>query len=262
MTINTMKKNLTFLCLSTFLTGCATSELLDHPVEMQIEHKTHTDQITALGYATPPLKNHTTSLILQGKEANYSLDETQYGNFNALLLDTLNTIDPHALEIHQVGYQESTRIEGDAFYIEYKKLNTEVSENDRQFLIERKFRCDLKEENKQTYFYCLGMLPSSIQRIKNKTIEIKPETKTNLDVKLTIEDQKKHYGQYAAKAVPRALLYPFALTLDVITLPVVAPLYGGLTASCYASDKKYHKYEKYYIFTYIKERKSCNFLKF
>lgn len=204
------------ICLG--LTGCATNMLSTALPNETTEIKTttlKTDQIIALGQAVK--NDQEQGFVFIGQDYNYLMTEGSSNLLNIIKSipaeqRTIKTPSPLVLEM-----DDSTHFHGE-ITIRYNIPTSQMDEKQKELLKTLGFKNQfMAMENQQQVFY-----PFTIIRFKGKIYQKAENQKTQqqLSVPYPVALQQKDEitKKHPFKRVTRMVLYPLAMTFDVITV--------------------------------------------
>jgi len=202
------------------LTGCATSILSSALPDETTQVQTNTlkkDQIIALGQA---IKNQQEQgLVFIGQDYNYLMTDGSSNLLNIIKSipaeqRTIQTPSPLVLEM-----DDSTHFHGE-ITIRYNIPISKIDEKQKELLKTLGFKNQfMAMENQQQVFYPFTIIRFKgqiYQKADNQKIQQQISTPYSIELQEKIETTTKH----PFKRVTRKVLYPLAMTFDVI---VIAP---------------------------------------
>ncbi|MBE2164573.1 hypothetical protein IIQ43_08485 [Acinetobacter oleivorans] len=204
------------ICLG--LTGCATNMLSTALPNETTEIKTttlKTDQIIALGQAVK--NDQEQGFVFVGQDYNYLMTEGSSNLLNIIKSipaeqRTIKTPSPLVLEM-----DDSTHFHGE-ITIRYNIPTSQMDEKQKELLKTLGFKNQfMAMENQQQVFY-----PFTIIRFKGKIYQKaenqKIQQRLSVPYSVALQQKDEITKKHPFKRVTRMVLYPLAMTFDVITV--------------------------------------------
>ncbi|MFU8926858.1 hypothetical protein [Acinetobacter puyangensis] len=215
-----------FGVISAVLTGCATSTLIkkdNRSYSQTIEIPLVEDQVIAFGKPAQTLANlPADSIVIAGHKNSYIL--TQGGTQFAGLI---NKLDAKNIQINKdlkfYSQKNDGRFSG-TLPLAYVKLKQDIRKQDLEFFIENGARecSSSSDERMQAQRFCFEIkLAGVVYPVANNVASLKALSKP-YQVTIYTTEQETYTSKSGLNPLKKLVLFPFAVAIDVVSLPFQA----------------------------------------
>ena len=223
------KSSLTFACAisAILLSGCATSTLIKKDSKKTYSHSVNVtlieDQVVAFGQPAKPLPNLPThSLVIAGQQKSYVL--TQGGT---QFLRLIGKLEPQNIQITRELSFYSEKNDGNfigTLPLSYVKLREDISKADLEFFIENGAKeCSTSSDDRmKAQRFCFDIqLAGVVYPIANNLSSLKALSKP-YQIKIYTKQEESYQSKSGMNPFEKLVLLPFAVAIDVVSLPFQA----------------------------------------
>lgn len=223
------KSSLTLACgiSAILLSGCATSTLIKKDSKKTYSHSVNVtlieDQVVAFGQPAKPLPNLPAhSLVIAGQQKSYVL--TQGGT---QFLRLIGKLEPQNIQITRELSFYSEKNDGNfigTLPLSYVKLREDISKTDLEFFIENGAKeCSTSSDDRmKAQRFCFDIqLAGVVYPIANNLSSLKALSKP-YQIKIYTKQEESYQSKSGMNPFEKLVLLPFAVAIDVVSLPFQA----------------------------------------